>query len=280
MKLGYSNYAMQMVDVFEALPRLRSIGYEAMEICVRDGWQTEAAAFDGPSRQRLVSLTRELGFPPPPLMDGMEVCIQGDERKAMLARAAGTFSMARDVNFGDGPLPVTTTLGSPLLEWESGRELIRDSLVELADLAAQYDSIVAIEPHAGSLFDTPEKAVWLMEQTDHDNLKLNFDISHFVAQGIDMRHSVELCVPYAVHTHVKDGYTKDGNVRYQMAGEGDLDWTKYMTVVQEADLKPPVYVEVSRQQSTLADYDPWHAAEFCYETLDRARRKAATRVSG
>jgi sugar phosphate isomerase/epimerase len=280
MKLGYSNYAMQMVDVFEALPRLKSIGYEAMEICVRDGWQTEAAAFDGPSRQRLVSLIRELGFPPPPLMDSMEVCIQGVERKAMLARAAGTFSMARDVNFGDGPLPVTTTLGSPPPEWESGRGLIRDSLVELADLAAEYGSIVAIEPHAGSLFDTPEKAVWLMEQTDHEHLKLNFDISHFVAQGIDVRHSVELCVPYAVHTHVKDGYTEDGSVRYQMAGEGDLDWTEYMVAVQEADLKPPVYVEVSRQQSELAGYDPWQAAEFCYATLDRARREAAARVSG
>ena len=280
MKLGYSTYAMQTVDAFEALPRLQSIGYEAMEICVRDGWQTEVAAFDGPSRQRLVDLIRELGFPPPPLMDTINVCVQGDERESMLARAAGTFSMARDVNFGDGPLPVTTTLGSPPPAWESGRDLIRDSLVELADLAAHYDVIVAIEPHVGNPFDTPEKAVWLMEQTDHDHLKLNFDISHFVVQGIDLRHSVNLCVPYAVHTHIKDGYMTDGKVQFQMAGEGDLDLTEYMAAVQEAGLKPPVYVEVSRMQSELPDYDPWHAAEFCYQALDRARREAAARVTG
>ena len=37
MKLGYSNYAMKDLDIFEALPRLKDIGYDAMEIAVRRG---------------------------------------------------------------------------------------------------------------------------------------------------------------------------------------------------------------------------------------------------
>ena len=81
-------------------------------------------------------------------------------------------------------------------------------------------------------FNTPEKAVWLMENTRHDHLKLNFDISHFVAQGIDMQRSIDLCVPYAVHTHIKDGYTEDGSVHYLLPGDGEMDLVDYMVSVE------------------------------------------------
>ena len=279
MKLGYSTYAMKDLDVFEALPRLRSIGYEAMEICVRDGWQTAAHGFDAAQRRKLVDSLKQLDFPPPPLMDSLSVCAERDERDAMTTRAHATFSLARDLNFGGGALPVTTTVGSPEPPWETGRETIRDAFLELADLAAKYNVIVAAEPHAGGILDTPDKAAWLMDQTRHEHLKLNFDISHFVSQGIDLHHSVALCVPHAVHTHIKDGYTVDGRVQFQLPGEGDMDLTEYMRAVRDAGLKVPVYVEVSRMLSELPDYDPWHAAEFCYEALDRARRAAPSRTT-
>ena len=54
VRLGYSTYAMRELDVFDALPRLRLLGYEAMEICVRDGWATAAEVFGASARRRLV----------------------------------------------------------------------------------------------------------------------------------------------------------------------------------------------------------------------------------
>ena len=36
-----------------------------------------------------------------------------------------------------------------------------------------------------------------------------------------MGRSIDLCVPYAVHTHIKDGYTSDGNVHYLLPGDGN-----------------------------------------------------------
>ena len=272
--LGYSTYGMQGLDVFESLPRVRDLGYTAMEICVRSGWSTSADLFGKASRRRLVSLFRELGFPSPPLMDDLPICAEAGDRAAMLDRAAQTFRMAADLNFGDQPAVATTTLGHPEPPWEDGKWAIRDAFLEVADLAAEYDVVLAAEPHAVSEFDTPEKAEWLMEQTRHDNLKLNFDISHFVCQGIGLHHSVDVCVPYAVHTHVKDGYMENGAVRYQLPGDGDMDLTEYMKAVSGAGLKVPVYVEVSMQLSTLDGYDPWAAAERCFQALDRARREA------
>ena len=199
----------------------------------------------------------------------------GDERAAMLRRAEATFELAIDLNLGDGPSIVTTTVGDPNPDWDTGKCRLRDGFMELADLASRHSVVVAAEPHAGSNFDTPEKAAWLMENTRHDHLKLNFDISHFVAQGIDMGRSIDLCVPYAVHTHIKDGYTSDGNVHYLLPGDGQMSLVDYMASVTQAGLAVPIYVEVSRQLSERPCFDSWSTAEYCFRKLDDARMETA-----
>ena len=275
MKLGYSNYGMKDVDIVEALPRIRSIGYEAIEICARDGWQTVAGKFGARDRKKLSAKLQEVGFPTPPIMEALDVCAAGDARAAMLRRAEATFQLANDLNHGDDPSIVTTTVGDPNPDWDTGKSRVRDGFMELADLASRHNVIVAAEPHAGGNFDTPEKAVWLMENTRHDHVKLNFDISHFVAQGIDMRHSVDLCVPYAVHTHIKDGYISNGNVHYLLPGDGQMSLVDYMASVTQAGLAVPIYVEVSRQLSERPGFDSWSTAEYCFRKLDDARMEAA-----
>ena len=162
---------MRELDIFEALPRLQSIGYQAMEICTRDGWLTAPDRFGDSDRDRLRELLQDLRFPPPPLMDGLSLGAEGDARKAMIERATATFEMAKDLNFGSGPAVVTTTEGESQLSWDEGRDKIRDSFVELADLAAIHNVVIAAEPHFGMVLDTPEKVVWLMDQTNHPNLK-------------------------------------------------------------------------------------------------------------
>lgn len=274
LKLGYSNYGMKEFDVFQTLPRLRSIGYEANEICVRDGWQTAAHHFDKGARRRLVLEYQRLGFPPPPLMEALEVSATGPERAAMLERARESFTMARDLNFGDSPAVVTTTVGALKRPWNDILNDVLTAFIELADVASSFNVVVAIEAHAGSELNTPEKVVWLVERARHDHLKLNFDISHFVVQGIPVQRCVDLCLPHTVHTHVKDGRMVDGRVRYQLPGEGNMDLVHYLRAVTRAGLIPPVFVEVSRQISEAKGFDAWHAAEFCYRALDRARREA------
>ena len=279
MKLGYSNYGMRDVDIFEALPRIRSIGYEAMELCARDGWQTTADNFGAQDRKKLSAQLQEAGFPTPPIMEALDVCAEGDARAAMMLRAEATFGLASDLNHGDGSSVVTTTIGKPDPDWDTGKSRVRDGFMELADLASRHNVIVAAEPHAGGNFNTPEKAVWLMQNTRHEHLKLNFDVSHFVAQGIDMRHGVDLCVPYAVHTHVKDGYTSDGNVHYLLPGDGQMSLVDYMASVKQAGLTVPIYVEVSRQLSERPGFDSWRTAEYCFRKLDDARIEAARSIA-
>ena len=274
MKLGYSNYAMKDLDIFEVLPRLKEIGYEAMEIVVRRGWQTSAENFDGASRHRLMEAFQSCGFPPPPLMDELGTCVPGAQWDETVSRFESSCALARDLNFGDQPSVVTTTLAGCPSPWEQVREEVKESLLRLADVAAKYRVILALEPHYGNELDTPEKAVWMMEATQHDCLKLNLDVSHFTPQGLELNHCVSLCAPYSVHTHIKDGIVENGKIRYLLPGDGEIDLIEYMSAVGNAGVQVPITVEVSAMIWGRPDYDPWKTAEDCYRVLDEARREA------
>lgn len=271
MKLGYSTYAMKSVDVFEALPRIREIGYDAVEIMVADEWPTSPDRLDANARTRLRSLIEDQGFPPPILFGPVDTCASADERPAMLERFSEFCTLAGDLNFGAEPSVITTTLGGKRLDWAAGREQIADCLTELADMAAGMNTIVAIEPHVGNPLDSPDKAAWLMKYTNHAHLKLNFDYSHFWVQGMDLERSAELCLPDAVHIHIKDGVMEDGKVKFLLPSDGDLNLEAYMKLLCDADVRVPVTAEVSGMVSKAPGYDPWESATFCYQALNDAR---------
>ena len=272
--IGFSTYATQNVDVFEALPGIRAIGYEAVEIAVGDAWPTAPHKLDRNTRSRLADALRDLGFPPPALFGPVSACAQGSDRPPMLERFIRNCVLARDLNYGDAPSIITTTVSGPLTKWKTDRDAIAADLIELADVAAEHHVILAVEPHVGAILDTPEKAAWLMAHTRHPNLKIHFDHSHFHVQGIDLKRAAGLCLPDTVHIHVKDGYMKDGAVTFLLPGEGSLDLIEYFKTLLEAGTEVPVGAEVSAMIWSQSGYDPWQAAEFCYRALASARRQA------
>lgn len=272
MELFYSTYGLKNVDVYRALPRLRDIGYQGMEIAVQPGYQTEPANMDAAARKRLAAMFREMGFATPSIMALLKPCIEGDARPAELAQFEASFELARDLKIDETQLVVSTTLGHQR-SWESGKGQIVDMVVEVADLAARYDVLLAIEPHAGGDFEIPEKAAWLIEHADHEHLRLNFDYSHFWVEGIALQHCVDLNIPFAAHNHIKDGYKdEDGRVVYLLPGDGHMDLSLYMRTVKQAGWDSYICPEVTGQIWNRADYDPWVAAQFCFDKLDEARR--------
>lgn len=274
MKIGYGTYGMPDEDVFDALSRLKAIGYEAIEININDDWPTAPHKLDGDARKKLVDALQQEDFPPPVLMNGLAVCARGDARSDMLEKFDAACTLASDLNFGTEPAIVVTTLGGVKNSWDEEKQWICDGLSELADRCAQQNVILGIEPHVNHIFDTPEKSAWVMEQTNHDFLKLNFDMSHFHVDGFDLQHSVDLCAPYAAATHIKDGYRDEGKVQFQLPGEGSLDLVAYFKAVAAAGLDIPITVEVSAQIFRKEGYDPWSAAEFCSQALRKARDEA------
>jgi sugar phosphate isomerase/epimerase len=273
-RLGYSTYALSRVDPFQALPKIRETGYDDVEICMGDDWPTAPHKFPVPEQRRLRALSESLGFPSPIFFGGIDVC--ADDWDAEREKTLAKFAMATELHYGDAPILITTTAGHSAPPWDSGKGQIRDAFLRLSDLAVDHNVVIAIEAHAGTDFETPEKAVWTMEQTRHPNLKLDLDVSHFHVEGSDVGHSIDLCAPYAAMVHIKDGRKVDGQVRYCLTGEGTIDLEAFVRSLKSNGLERlPIFAEVSVQQSRQPDYDPWWTAKFCYDALHQARRAVA-----
>ena len=277
IKLGAGTYAFRDVDVFEALPRLRRIGFDAIEILAGEGWPTAPALLNRDDRSALSNAIRDEGFDSPALMALLPLCEEGHGAQAVEDEFRAVCQLARDLSFSDAPAVLSSPIGHQGPPWDSGRTRIADRLCALADIAREHGVILAAEPHVGNPLDSPEKAVWLMRQTNHPALRLNFDISHFHVQGMDLRHCIQACLPYAVHIHVKDGYIDaDGQVVFQLPGQGSLDLAAYFRILAEHHATIPVTAEVSAMIWRRPDYDPWAAAKQSFAALHAARRTSGS----
>ena len=103
IKLGAGTYAFRDVDVFEALPRLRRIGFEAIEILAGEGWPTAPALLNRDDRSALSNAIRDEGFDSPALMALLPLCEEGHGAQAVEAEFRAVCQLARDLSFSDAP---------------------------------------------------------------------------------------------------------------------------------------------------------------------------------
>jgi len=273
VKLAYSTYALQSVDPFEAIAGVKEIGYDALELNTGEAWPTSPGKLDVDTRKRLRDALQSAGFPSPVLMNLIGPCELDEATDDKLRVLEGTFHLADHLNYDGRPKVVTTTLGHRPGSWDDSRDAYVDALQPYAQMAADHDVTLALEPHIGQSFDSPEKGVWLVETMDMPAVRLNFDHSHFHVQGMEVEHCARTCAPYAVHTHLKDGFKEGSEVRFLLPGEGDLDLERYFRVGTDAGINVPITVEVSGQLWTREDYDPWATARTCYDAMRGAMHR-------
>ena len=283
---GYSTYAMPKIDAFEAIPKLSSIGYKIVELCVADSktsslnfdWKTNLSNIQS-SWKEIKDISISEGLKAPSLFDMFSVCADTSNRQEAMDRVKRTCELASNLNYERDHGVVVSTLGHPEpdLSWglstllRDQKKPIIDGLREIGDIASEFNVIIGLEPHVGNLIDTPEKGAWAITQANHNNIKLDFDISHFICQGIDVQHSFNLCAKYAGAVHIKDGYMENGKVVFQLPGEGALNLTEYLDKIVEFKLSHlPVFAEVSFQLYTKDNYDEWKTAEDCYKYFSEA----------
>ena len=267
MKLAYRTYGLQTVDPLEAVDRVAAIGYDALELNVGDDWPSAAAKLVGDARKTLRDRYEAAGLPSPVLMHLINLCAADEDVEAKISVLAGSCQLANDLNFDGRSSVITTTLGGQDGTWEEVREHVAEGLLPYARVAEDHGVTLALEAHVGQEFDSPEKAVWLVEAVGHPAIRLNFDHSHFHVLGMELQHCVDLCAPYAVHTHLKDGRMVDGKVQFLLPGDGELDLQAYFRAVSAAGVAVPITAEVSGQIWQRSDYDPWETAVQCYRAM-------------
>ena len=267
LRLGYATYGMQEVDLCAAIPRLVELGYTALELSVHTDTPADPIALDADKCAGLRSQLREHDLPTPHLMDlSVEALATGKAREDSRARFREACILAAALRIDDPPV-IKLPMRGEQPTWDGNERTIADRLLDLADVAADHDVIFAPEPHVGTCFETPEKAHWLMTNTDHPNLGLALDISHFPAARFDVERAIELCAPFAVTTHVKDTVVRDGEFHFQLPGETGFDYDWYLRALVDHGYDGPIICEVSAQLWRESDHDPWAAAAAMAATL-------------
>lgn len=267
LRLGFTTYSMPELDVFEVVPWLAEVGYEAVELTVSEGYTASPDRLDGDDRERLRELIADVGFPSPAVMDLVAPCATGTARTEMLERVRETCRLARDLNLGERPTVVKTPITGEQPDWDGNEERIRHDLEEVADIAAEHDVVFAPEAHVNTALDSIEKTRWLFDHTDHPALGLNFDVSHFPEERFDVERAVEVCAPHAVTTHVKDVEVVDGEVWFHLPGSTDFEYGPFFDRLVAAGYRGDVIAEISAQLWREPGFDPWESARTCYENL-------------
>ena len=270
-ELGFSTYAMKMLDPYLAVKIISESNYKYVEICIADEWPTTPSKFDKKNQKKLLKVINDYGLISNHTFGFLDIC---NSSKKNLDQIKMKFEMANEINNSSTSPIITSTLGKSAPSWETGKKFISKSLSQIGEVASEFDVILAIEPHAGTDFESPEKAHWLIDDVNHINSSLDLDLSHFIVEGHDMEKSIQMCADIASVLHIKDGYKVNDKIHYCLTGDGQIEVDKYLKLLKSYNLYSlPIFSEVSLQQSLLDIYEPEIVAKYCFKILDQSRAK-------
>jgi inosose dehydratase len=274
MKLAYGTYALQRIEPIAAVAGVKEIGYDAIEVNCGEQWPTAPEKLDSDARGRLRDAIQSAGFPSPPLMNILGLCAHDEDVDKKLRLLEGSCRLAGDLSVDERPKVLTTTLGDRGGIWDETRGDLVQALQPYIRVAEDHGVILALEAHAGQQFDSPDKCVWLMQAVDRPSVRVNFDHSHFHVNGLTIEYCARVMAPYTVHSHLKDGRIVDGEVRYLLPGDGELNLQRYFRAVSSAGIDVAITIEVTAQIWASAGYDPWATARVCYARTAAAMAEA------
>ena len=268
MRIGYCSWGMMHVDIEKVIPAVASIGYQGLELAVTPRWPTELYSLDAGKRRRIAELLDRYNLVLTGVAGHTSMCEDDpDKNAANMRRLRDSIDLAAELAQEGEPSIMASLVGGKEHEWEGKKELIAERVHQLGEYAASRGVILAVEPHCGTAFDLPERALWLMETLDHPSVRLNFDISHFDIRGISVDECVPQMVPWSVSTHVKDQRGIYPNHEFLTPGSGPFDFVHYLTAMHEAGYTGFIGMEVSVMVPRKPGYDPFVDAALGYYAL-------------
>lgn len=271
MRLSYCTWGMMKVPLEEALPAVARIGYHGIELAVTPRFPTDLYALDAAKRQRIGEMCRQHNLAISAVAGHTSVCDDDpDKHAANMQRLRDTIDLAAALRQEGAQPIVCSLLGGHVDDWGRLKNAIVERVGALGDYAGRQGVIFACEPHSGTAFDLPRKAIWLMEQLKHPWVKINFDISHFDILAIPIEECVAQMVPHSAHTHVKDQRGIYPYHEFLTPGSGPFDFKRYLKAMHAAGYTGWIGMEVSMHVQRQLGYDPFVDAALGYYALRHA----------
>ncbi len=131
-----------------------------------------------------------------------------------------------------------------------------EMLKQIVAIAAEYGVEVRFEPHMGSVANTPELALQLIQAAP--GLKATLDISHFTLQYIPMERVYSL-IPHTGHVHVRPARPGKLQTAYD---EGTIDFVDLIQRLQSVHYNGALSIEY-----VCADWFGVNRNDTLYETV-------------
>ena len=193
---------MPQVAIEDAIPALAEIGYTGVELTVLDAWSTRLESLTR-DRQRMIRdlyATHEVDLPAIAAHSPLLHTDPADHARSVW-RLQGAMELAIELLPDDRPA-INTTVGGEPEDWITKQPLIVERVGKLCAYAAELGVDIALEPHIGSAVHTPEQTLELIAQVNSPRLWINFDYSHFLAQGFPLERCVRLLPPPTQSIHI------------------------------------------------------------------------------
>jgi sugar phosphate isomerase/epimerase len=268
-QFGFSLYGMKTVPVHQAIAHVAKVGYNSTELCLRAGWKTEPKFLTKTIRADIRKQLGDLGLALPSVMEIIGLG-RPDGLKTNSERVRVAAEICHETSPGPPALIETTVGGGGPASWEDRKSAMAEELVGLAKVAEEMKTVLAIKAHSKTAMNLPERALWLANQADSKWVSLVYDYSHYLANGLDMRKTMEQIASRAAFVHIKDTAGRAPNHKFLLPGDGDIDYKAYARTLRDAGYRGPVIVEVSIDVFDQPGYDPLGAAQKVWDKVSPA----------
>lgn len=210
LRLAGSDFSFPMLGFEEALDLIKAIKLSAVDVCLFEGHRHLVPSIElarpEENGRRLREIVRRRG------LDIADVFLVGANSREALApnnpsgednrRSRDVFERALDYLSAAEAGHLTQLPGVSFPEEEYERSFARaaSELEWRAGRAAERGITFAVEPHAGSIIDTPEKALRMAQSASR--LTYSLDYSHFTRAGFS-DGEIEPLAKWASHFHIR-----------------------------------------------------------------------------
>jgi sugar phosphate isomerase/epimerase len=141
--------------------------------------------------------------------------------------------------------PGLTTLPGVIFEGDTfGQALARsaEGLNRRVELAAARGLAISVEPHTGSLIDTPDKTLQLLERVP--GLQITLDYAHYIYGGTEQRQ-IDPLLSYARHLQCRAG--RPGGLQVAVAVDA-IEWAPVVATLNAQGYEGYLALEYTWQE--------------------------------
>ena len=236
----------------QALEGLAEAGYRACEIGAVKGWfeHIDPETVSDAEIDRIGRKLNDLGITPVSLSGHAQ--LQTEEGGARFGRAI-------DIAAALGMEIVNTYTGDAKSDEE--RDAYFGNVAALCDRAARHGLKIGMETDSNML-PTAEVGVAILDHIGRPEvLGFNYDPGNVVYYtGADPLSDVYFALPRLIHFHFKDKIGGKGVFHFPPPGDGEIDMTGLLGILDEAGYTGPISAEVEFDEGGWPDYEACRAA--------------------